>query len=157
MGGLATWMAARHKGKSDMVGSQAAMIKAAQDAATQVIASLQAEIKSLRDDREEDRKLLNELDGRLKDERAARQDERQDLASQAAKAEARAVDAERRAVAAERRAEEAEARCADYDGKVRALQQQLDSLQRQLGVAGVDMPAPAARRTEPILLGEPEA
>ncbi len=138
-GGAFTWLAARHKGKADMLGSQAAMIKAAQDAATEVIATLQGEITVLRT-------RIDALEAQLRAERAARRQERRELADRAMRAEARAG-------LAERRAQEAETGRSASDGQVRALQQQLDSLQRQLRAEGSNpSPSPPQR---PCLHGSP--
>lgn len=127
-GGAFTWLAARHKGKADLVDSQAAMIRAAQDAATEVIATLQGDICGLR-------ARIDALETQLEAERAARRQERQDLADRAMRAEARAA-------LAEQRAQDADAARAACNGDLRALRQQLDSLQRPLQAQRRDLAAP---------------
>ncbi len=147
--GFWLWMQARANGKKDAVSGQAAMIKAAQDAATQVISALQAEITSLRQDAAEDRGRIAALEEELAKEKAARKDERHVLASAATVEQSKAR-------IAEKRAEEAEHRLELADGERRQLLQLIDSLTRRLRELGVDLPLPAPRSTEPILLGAPQ-
>ncbi len=146
--GFWLWMQARANGKKDAVSGQAAMIKAAQDAATQVISALQAEITSLRQDATEDRERIAALEASLAKEKQARTIERHDLADVATKAKAEAM-------LATRRADEAERLAAEAAGERRLLQQRIDSLLRWLAAQGLDAPQPPPRSTEPILLGPP--
>ena len=148
--GLFLWLKARADGKKDAISGQAAMIKAAQDAATQVISALQTEITSLRQDAAEDRERIDALEAALTKEKEARKDERHELADAATKAKAEALLAQRRADTAERLVEEAA-------GERRLLQQRIDSLLRWLAAQGIDVPGPPPRSTEPILLGGPTA
>ncbi len=147
--GFWLWMQARANGKKDAVSGQAAMIKAAQDAATSVISDLRAEITSLREDAAENGNRITALEEALKAEKKARTDERHVLAG--------AAQVERaKAALAEKRAEEAEHRLELADGERRQLLQLIDSLTRRLRELGVDLPLPASRSTEPILLGAPQ-
>ena len=148
--GFWLWMQARANGKKDAVSGQAAMIKAAQDAATSVISTLQAEITALRQDAAEDRQRIAALEEELAKEKLARKEERHVLA------EAATIE-QSKARIAEKRAEEAEHRLEVAEGERRQLVQMIDSLTRRLRELGADLPLPAPRSTEPILLGAPQS
>ena len=148
LGGFFTWLVARRRARADDQTAQAAMVKAAQEAATQLISSLQADIKGLRDDAVEDRARIEALEASLAREKRARTDERHALAEAATLEQARARRAETRAIRAEQELEVAA-------GERRQLLQIIDSLTRRLRELGIDVPLPAPRATEPILLGAP--
>ena len=146
--GVFAWLTARANGKKDVVSGQAALLKALQDGAIEQMSALRAEIAELRSDATEDRARIAALEQELAREKVARTDERHRLASAATNAQAEARRAARRADAAEHELEVAA-------GERRQLMQIIDSLTRRLRELGVDVPLPAPRATEPILLGAP--
>ena len=147
--GFFAWLAARQTSKKDVVSGQAALLKAMQDSAVEQMGALRAEIAALRDDAKEDRARIDALEEELAREKKARKDERHDLAAAASREQGRALAAEKRAVEAEQLLELAA-------GERRQMQQLIDSLLRRLRDLGVDVPLPALRSTEPILLGAPQ-
>lgn len=131
-GGVGSWLAARAKGRVDLV-------TVAQDAAKEVIASLREEI-------ERQGKRIDELEAEAK----ATREERHTLRNELTKERQLRREAEARAAAAE-------ARCEEMLGQVRQLEQRTDSLQRQLVAAGIAIDGPGPRDSTALLLAAPGA